>query len=261
MNDDTHTLRQAAARLEPDVDLLVAGATARGRRLRRRRRVAAGVAAAAAVGVVATGAATVPSLLDSEAKAPDRSGFADGTSVAPDPSPKTSPIPSEVKPDEPFQSPPPGSPDPSVRAKEMPGLVTRLFPGEVTDAAERTGQIMNGGESFQVAHFRWNGYLMSVGATSAGGGDPMARCRDNAGDGAVCERREDDSALLTWQATGPASDGGVTGRGVTLYVQGWDVFAIAYNAADGKGSPLLADEPPFTHEQLLTIVDDPSWFD
>jgi hypothetical protein len=258
MNDDTTTLRRAADRLEPDIDLLVAGATSRGRRLRRRRRVGAGVAAVAAVGVVVTGASVVPSLVGDDAGVADRSGFADDSSAPPE----TSPIPSEsVKPDEPFQSPPPGSPDPSVRAKDLPGLVTSLFPGEVTDADEDTGQIVNGGESFQVAHFRWNGFLVSVGAMSADGGDPMARCRDDAGAGMTCEPGADGAALLFGQETGPAVDGGVTGRSVSLYVPGWDVFALAYNAADGKGSPLLADEPPFSFAQLRAIVEDPSWFD
>jgi len=249
--NDLDILREAASRLEPDIDSLVAGGTARGRRLRRRRRLGTVVAGAAVAGVVVAGAALAPSLLDGDAKVADEPGFADDTK----------PVPSEsVKPDEPTQAPPPDAPDLSVRAKELPGLVSALFPGEVTDADERTGQIMNGGKSFQVAHFRWNGFLLTVGATSAGGGDPMARCRDNAGDGSTCTQRPDGSALLTWQQTGPAKDGAVTGRGVGLYVTGWDISAIAYNAADGKDSPLLADEPPFTSAQLEVIVDDPAWF-
>jgi len=258
VNEDTHTLRQAADRLQPDVDRLVAGGTERGRRLRRRRRAAAGLGTAIAVGVLAVGAVVVPSLLDDGGRASDAPGFADDSSVAPE----TTPIPPEdVQPDEPVQSPSAGSPDPSVRAKELPGLVTALFPGEVTDAPENTGGIMNGGESFQVAHFRWNGTLMSVGGTSSGGGDPMKRCQQNTGDGATCTAQPDGSALLTWQETGPAVDGGVTGRGVSLYVPGWEIFAISYNAGDGKDSPVLSDEPPFTFAQLETIVEDPAWFD
>lgn len=255
MNADTDILREAASRLEPDVDRLVTGATARGLALRRRRRVGTALAGVAAVAVVAAGVGIASSATDPEVRG-------DGADVAADPSDTTSPIPPEdVKPDQPLPSPPAGAPDPSVRAKEIPGLVTALYPGEITDAPKSTGRIMNGGESFQVAHFRWNGFLVSVGGMSAGGGEPMTRCRESAGDGATCTRRPDGSALLTWQQTGPAVDGGVTGRGVSLYVPGWDIFATAYNAAEGKDSPVLADEPPFAFEQLQTIVDDPAWFD
>lgn len=255
MNADTDILREAASRLEPDVDRIVAGATDRGRALRRRRRTGAVLAGVAAVAVAAAGVGIASSGAGPEARG-------DGTNVAADPSDATSPIPPEdLKPDEPLPSPPAGAPDPSVRANELPGLVTALYPGEVTDAPKSTGQIMNGGESFQVAHFRWNGFLLTVGGTSAGGGDPMARCRESVGDGATCTRRADGSALLSSQQTGPAVDGGVTVRGASLYVPGWDIFALAYNAGAGKGSPVLADEPPFTFEQLQAIVEDPAWFD
>jgi hypothetical protein len=250
--NDTSILREAASRLEPDVDRLVAAGTARGRRLRRRRRLGAGIATVAVVGLVAVSAATLPSLLDGGAKVADTGAPADGTSL----------IPSEdVQPDEPKVPPPADAPDPSVRAKQLPGLVTRLFGGTVTDADEGTGGIMNGGESYQIAHIRWNGMMTSLGVTSAEGTPPLKRCRENLGEEMTCVARPDGSVLLTWTQTGPALDGAVTGRGVQLYVEGWDLFAISYNAADGKLSPVLADEPPFTYDQLTTIVDDPAWFD
>lgn len=252
MNDDTtSTLRRAVERLDPDVERLVAGGTARGRRLQRRRRAATSLAVVATVGVVAVSAAVVPRLLDDDS-------VADRTEVADD----TTPIPSEsIEPTEPTTPPPTDRPDPSVRAGELPALVTSLFPGTVTDAPERSGRIMNGGESFQLAHFLWDGFMMTVGVTSAGGGDPLARCLDNAGQNAACAARKDGTVLLTWGEAGPDVDGGVTGRGVQLYVRGWDVMAIAYNAAYAKDSPVLADQPPFTHAQLTQIVTDPAWFD
>ena len=257
MTDDTELLRRAASRLDPDIDLLVAGGTARGRRLRRRRRLGAGVGAAAVAGVVAASAVLVPQLLDDDTKVADGSGFAEDSPTAAD----TTPIPSEdIKPDEADQPSPPEAPTLSIRAKDLPGLVTSLFPGTVSDAPEDTGQIMSAGQSFQIAHFLWNGTMMSVGASSAGRGDPLKRCQSNLGDGATCVARPDGSALLTSQQTGPAVDGGVSSRFVGLYVVGWDLFAMSYNAGDGKDAPLVADEPPFTHEQLTTIVDDPSWF-
>lgn len=257
MTDDTDLLRRAASRLDPDIDLLVTGGTARGRRLRRRRRVGAGVGAAAVAGVVAAGAVLVPQLLDDDTKVADGSGFAENSPTAAD----TTPIPPEdIEPDEVEQPSPPEAPELSIRAKDLPGLVTRLFPGTVSDAPEDTGQIMSAGQSAQVAHFLWNGTMVSVGASSAGGGDPLKRCRSNLGDGSTCVERPDGSALMTSEDTGPAVDGGVTARGVGLYVVGWDLFAMSYNAGDGKDAPLVADEPPFTHEQLTAIVDDPAWF-
>lgn len=252
MNDDsTSTLRRAAERLEPDIERLVTGGMARGRRLKRRRRAGVSLAAVAAVGVVAASAAVVPQLLDGPAAKGDARFAGDPT-----------PIPTEsITPEGPADPPPTKRPDPSIRAKELPDLVTSIFPGTVTDAPERTGGIINGGESLQVAHFLWDGFLVSVGGMSSGKGDAMARCQDNAGTNATCTRRQDGSALLTWGQTGPAVDGSVTGRGVTLYLEGWEFFAIAYNAAEGKASPVLADEPPFTHAQLEQIVTDPSWLD
>ncbi|MDP2773377.1 MAG: hypothetical protein Q8O61_07435 [Nocardioides sp.] len=255
MNDDTsNLLDQAASRLEPDVDRLVAGGTARGRRLKRRRRAATSLAAVAAVGVVAASAAVVPQLLEGES---GTGQVADGFTPIP---------PESIAPDDATPRPPPDStlgprPDPSIRAGELPGLVTSIFPGTVSDAPERTGRIMNGGEESQIAHFLWDGYLMTVGGTASSRTDPMAECEALSGEAMTCTERPDGSVYSAWTQTGPAVDGGVTGRGVSLYVEGWEIFVIAYNAADGKDSPLLAEEPPFTYDELDRILTDPSWFD
>jgi hypothetical protein len=124
MNDEgTSTLRQAAERLEPDVERLVAGGTARGRRLRRRHRVGSSLAAVAAVGVVAASVAVVPQLLD---------GGSDTGQLAADPTP----VPTETTTPPADPPPPTHAPDPSVRAGDLPALVTSQFPG--TDRRART---------------------------------------------------------------------------------------------------------------------------
>ena len=72
----------------------------------------------------------------------------------------------------------------------------------------------------------------------------------------------DGSTLLRWSETGPAVDGAVSGQGASLFTDdGWEVFAISYNAADGKDSPVLADDPPLTLAQLEQIVRDDAWFE
>ncbi|MDO9494709.1 MAG: hypothetical protein Q7J48_03320 [Nocardioides sp.] len=255
MNDDpSNLLDRAASRLEPDVERLVAGGTARGRRLRRRRRIGSSLAAAAVVGVVAASAAVAPQLLGGD---PDHGQVADGFT----PIPSESVEPDNAEPSKPATSVAAGDGTPSVRAAELPGLVTSSFPGTVSDAPESTGQIMNGGERSQIAHFLWDGYLMTVGATASRRADPMAECEALSGDAMTCTKRPDGSVYSAWTQTGPAVDGGVTGRGVSLYVEGWEIFVVSYNAADGKDSPLLAEEPPFTYEELDRIISDQAWFD
>ena len=40
---------------------------------------------------------------------------------------------------------------------------------------------------------------------------------------------------------------------------GWEIFTVSYNAADGKDVPTLAEEPPFTRDQLEQIVTRDNW--
>lgn len=254
----TRLLEQGSDGLEPDVAGIVERGRERGRQRLRRGRIGASLAAAAVVGAVAVSAAVVPSLLGDDARTVE-SGFADGPSdegppgdvPSQEPSTEVSVGPEEVAPAR-----------TSMKAAEIPGLVRDLVPGEISDASERTGRIIDAGEEGQIAHFRWNGFLTSAGINPARSeGTPMQVCRAASGPGMDCREREDGSAVLTWQDQGPAMDGGVTARGVSVYTPGWEVWTVSYNAADGKDSPVLAPEPPFTFEQLEAIGSDPAWFD
>jgi hypothetical protein len=239
----------------PDVDRLVAGGVARGRRTRRRRvRLGTAIAALSVAGVAGAGALVGPW---PAAEAPQASFAEDTASPTPTPAPTSS--------ESPTPAPSAGTvtltaPGPlALRAQQIPGLVADLFPGTIGAAPERSGGIMDAGADTQIAHFLWNGTLMSVGALR-GQMSAEAMCA-SADPGTVCTDRPDGSTLLTWAQKGPALDGGVTGRGVSLFVGGgWEIFAISYNAADGKDSPVLAPEPPLTHADLERVVSSERWF-
>ena len=67
------------------------------------------------------------------------------------------------------------------------------------------------------------------------GKPPLARCQATAGPDMSCEEQPDGSALLMWQERQPMRDGGVTGRGTSLFAaDGCDVGVISYNAAEPK---------------------------
>jgi hypothetical protein len=223
----------------PDPERLVVGGFARGVARERRGRVLAACASVAVMGVVAAGAVAVPRLMGAPADV-----VVAGDTASPAPTPPSSSTPPE-----------PGAL--AVTATDIPAVVTGLFPGEVSAAAERTGGVMDGGPDSQVAHFLWNGTLLSVGAVRD---ETMAE--QMCARGTVCTQRPDGSTLLTWGETGPALDGGVAARGVSLFrADGWEVFAISYNAADGKDAPVLAPEPPFTHAQLEQVVSSADWYE
>jgi hypothetical protein len=78
--------------------------------------------------------------------------------------------------------------------------------------------------------------------------------------GGKCVQLPDGSLLFRSEETGPAVDGAVTGRGAFLFTtDGWEIFVMSYNAADGKDSPPLADEPPLSLDQLEQIVTGDTW--
>ena len=221
---------------------------------RRRARLGTAFAALVVAGVVGAGAVVLPW---PGADAPQVS-FAEDTaspSASPSVSPSESPTPS---PTAGATASAPAGPL-ALRAPQIPGLVTDLFPGTVGAAPERTGGVIDGGADTQVAHFLWNGTMMSVGALHGQvSADDMCA---SATPGTVCTDRPDGTTLLTWAETGPAADGGVTARGVSRFVGGgWEVFAISYNAADGKDAPVLAPEPPLTHADLERVVSSERWF-
>ena len=249
MHDQEHRLatllRESTAELTPDVVGLVEGGTARGQGLRRRRRVGTALAAVAVVGVIGVAASVGPGLLD------------DGSSQGTEGQVTDPGKPDPVKP--PQKETPPPTRKLAVKADRIPAIVAELYPGEIAPASARTGRIIDDGPTAQIAHFRWNGFLTSVGAMT--GGSTATEACGNLSPGSTCTQLPDGSTLLRWSETGPAVDGAVSGQGASLFTDdGWEVFAISYNAADGKDSPVLADDPPLTLAQLEQIVRDDAWF-
>lgn len=253
----TRLLEHGSDGLEPDVAGIVERGRARGRQRVRRGRIGATLAAAAVVGVVAVSAAVVPSLLGDDARTVE-SGFADGPSddglasdvPSSEPSTEVSVGPEEVAPAR-----------LSMKAAEIPELVRSLYPAEVAEI-EDLGGFRDSAEG-PVAHFSWDGFATSAGANRprVQGDTPLEVCRASGSRDMRCRERADGSAVLTWLQEGPAVDGGVTGRGVSVFTPGWEVWVVSYNASEGKDAPVLADEPPFTFEQLEAIGSDPAWFD
>ena len=240
-------LHESTTELTPDVVGLVEGGTARGQGLRRRRRVGTALAAVAVVGVIGVAASVGPGLLDNGSSGTEGQVTDPGK---PDP----------VKPPQKEQKTQASSRHLAVKADRIPDLVTELYPGEISPADARTGRNIDDAPSVQIAHFLWNGHLTSVGATH-GETSASVAC-SQLSPGATCTEGPDGSTLLRWSETGPAADGGVTAQGVSLFTDdGWEVFAISYNAADGKGTPVLAHDPAFTLAQLEQIVGRDAWYE
>ncbi|WP_134740327.1 hypothetical protein [Nocardioides sp. 503] len=257
MNDDsTSTLQRAASLLEPDVDRLVTGGTARGRRLRRRHRVGGGIAAAAVVGLVAASAAVVPQLLDADGSVPRQGAVAADPTPTPTPEPRTPTAPTR----RPL----------AVTQAQVPATFAELFPGEITELPQK--EVV---DEAPIVDFQWQGFAVRVGITPAEyslpysidtgeqigtAAGPRKRCQQGGLGG--CVPGPDGSWVATYVNTGPAVDGGVSSRFVTAYTaDGWDVMVVSHNAASSKGSELLADEPPFTVAQLRRAALSGIWFE
>jgi len=244
MHEDTNTialLDRVTSGLVTDVDRLVEGGVRRGRIRRRRRRIGTTLAAAAVVGIIGVAASLAPGLQGESSTGTDAGQVADPGK--PEPSAKEQKAPASAR-------------DLNVRADQIPELVTDLFPGAISLASERTGRFIDDGPETQVAHFLWNGFLTTVGAWRASAGDVCGKGK------VECRMLPDGSTLVRWpDVTGPEVDGAVTGRGISLFTtDGWEIFTVSYNAADGKDVPTLAEEPPFAVAQLEQIVTRDVWF-
>ena len=280
--------------------MLVTGGVRRGRELRRRRTTLASVGAGAAVAVLAAGVATVPQLVQGSGPlpvAPAGSGGSDrgvdplptptvveqteiveatptpaATSESPDPgtpdaSPRwplptettggpASPDTSETPATDPATDPGAAQRDLAVSAPEVPGAFTGIVGGSTSDV-EAYPEV-----NAALAHFRWDGFATTVMIEPSPQGTPEALCRRYSAEGASCSDGADGAVYSTWQETGPEADGGVTGRGISWWTaDGWAVDVISYNAAEGKDSEVLADEPPLSAAELAEVASSGVWFD
>ena len=239
----TELLERATADLHVDERLVAAGIAA-GRRRRRRHLVGTAAATVAVLGLTGVGLTVAMS-------------GGGGGSHAVDPAAPSSPRRAAA--------PGPASVQPwslGVTAAQVPATFGALVPGTIATVPNKEPDDAN-----PIIDFRWNGSAIRVGLTSDSYitgtrvPDPRVRCQEFGSDtpcapGGVPGSYEQSS---TW--TGPAADGGVTVRVVTVYfAEGWDVTVMEANAADFKDSPVLAPDVPLTLGQLREVAYSDVWF-
>lgn len=247
----SHVLHRTTANLRTDTPRLVAAGMARGRRRARRRTTATSLAALAVVGATGVGvSAALPGSGPDDAAGPQ---FA---------APVEPPAPIEPTPD-----PRPAIVDFHVAALavapgDFPATFASLLPGEVTSLPAK--------EADQpIVDFLWNGVAVRVGFAQEQGstdpalGTPRERCQaQSVGVSGRCRALPDGSVAHSFRSTGPAVDGAVTTHWAQVYRDdGWLVWVTIANAADTKESPLLAEAPPLTPRQLLTVATSPVWWE
>ncbi|GAB3775829.1 hypothetical protein FB382_004244 [Nocardioides ginsengisegetis] len=251
--------------LTSDVDRLVSGGIARGRRAQRRRRAGSMLAAVAVFGVVGAAASFIP-----HATGRDGTPVASDPTVSPSasptaPSPTTSPTASPTgtassSPADPTVSdPPPFVADHvTVTPEQVPVLVEEQL-GRQGAGPIRTGPSYGSAGSADrlIAHFSWQGTLASV-VIERFPGDGQAACQQSVGPtGGTCSTDEAGHPMLLW---GPTLGDGVEAQGATVWRDGFEVAALSYNAADGKNSPPLFTHPPLTMDELTLLATADAWF-
>lgn len=270
-NDTTTDDRMSALfhestdRLDPDVTGLVRGGIDRSRVRRRRTAIGTTLAAVATVGAVGAVASVVPDLgsnadpAGSPAVIPATSATTSSAASSagrPATAPRTTPTYDKAT------MTPPAVPvaDLPVRAAELPRRFAQLYPGKISPADARTGRIIADGRRNQIAHFRWNGYLVSV-VFSAYAGTPAQGCRELSGEQPNCRVRPDGSVLANGRETGDHEGGGTYAVNYSyLYTEDhYMVAVLAYNYA-AKLSPVLSDDPPLTVQQVTKAATSPIWY-
>lgn len=262
---------ETTAEIDPDVSGLVQGGIARGQVKRRHRNAGTALAAVAVVGVVGLGVSIAPSIGSGAGTVVQPAGSTgSGTTSAPATTTAGKTTTGKTAPAKSKSTGPLGGAvaDIPVKAADLPGLFTDLYPGKVTPAEKRTGRIIDNGREGQYAHFLWNGFLTTVGF-AAYHGTPAERCRElqqaEVPPGAkrlplTCTARPDGTVLMTWRDKASARDGGGTGQAATLFTKdGYEIDAISYNWAR-KGGPNLAETPPLGIAQLTHAVTSDVWF-
>ena len=230
---------------------LVRGGIDRGRAKRRRRTVGTAFVAAIAVGVVGIASSVVPEFGLHGGGAgssppvllrPLASGAAPCTPARP--RRRATAASRRRSPEKQVTTPIPTA-DIPVKAADLPRLFTKLYPGKVTPAEERTGRIIDNGRAGQYAHFLWNGFMTSVGF-AAYAGTPAQRCREVQQDASqsgrppvICVKRPDGTVLVSGRETAPARDGGGTSQGAIAVHQGWlrDLRHLVQRGEQGRAGP------------------------
>lgn len=249
-------LEDAAARLSVDVDALVAGGLARGRRLRRRRQVAAGLGSVAAVAVFGAGAVWAGHSFGSSGSS---AGPADSLgavkTVAPR-APETHTVNTGGDIDAPL----------ALDAGQIHQTLAGLLPaGQVGPILTQDPYPVVSKGTDRIEHFTFDGSLVSFIISAAAGqetcesfaanADPQAGFRCSSAGGLP---------VLTEQTTGSFAL-----NSATVWKHGYEITLMSYAAGpsgqanpamDGKKMQHVADQPPLSLDVLTAAASSDAWF-
>ncbi len=272
MKDDEFSklLDESTRNLAADVDVLVAGASARGRTSLRRRRFGTAFATAGLTAAVVAGVAVAPQILGDDPKPADvaqvdpegaEPGFAAGGS-----SPDVQP----ARPDRPI----------TVAARDIPAMVAVELGGAADLGAivEDDAHPLVDKRRERLVHFRWKGTLTTVwvepaqrraGCEELGTADVEGPRLTN-GEGVAGPTREPNDCRVVdglEVLVSPAYDLPVKAHGAEAWNHGYKISVTSYNVVDGKnpdGSedvPPLMDQPAIDMDALIALVTSEVGFD
>ncbi|WP_243058843.1 hypothetical protein [Nocardioides sp. SR21] len=252
----TDLLDRSTAGLAPDVERLVEGGAARGRRTLRRRRMGTALGAAAVVGVVGVGAVVLPT---------EGPGRADDTSAASGPSATGSPSQAPLTAPRKVDSDGDGKADAEVSAdlrtvEEIHAdLQVLLGPGASDLLDGRRGPVANLEGDELSWFFRFDGAEAQVSVY------PVGRGCTPSGEQIAQQTGCLETGGVEYRTAGPwsSSGGGQRGQTAVAWQQGFEIMVISENvrqALSGE-STQVADLPTIPLETLVAAATSDIWFE
>lgn len=257
-------LEEAASRLSVDVDSLVAGGLARGRRLRRRRQVVVGLGSVAAVAVLGVGSVWAGHSFGSSTQA-----ISPADSSPPSPSVSAAPV-----------FPPHAALATTAEIEQrlrdalpgvaMEGLKVRIGPDRMlrqSGGAQEAPQTVGVGFTVGGAAVGFSVDWASAERVAMGLSvlPPDSECTNGHPMDPGCHALPDGSWIDTWNehpegGTGtPANE--VENRVSYWRTDGWRIYSSALNSTEEKGKTVVAVHPPLTVAQLQALATSDIWFD
>lgn len=252
----TDLLDRGTAGLSPDVERLVGGGAARGRRVLRRRRVGTALGSATVLTVIGVGAVVLPG---------DGPGGADGTPVASDRPTPSSPPPAPLTAPRMVDSDGDGESDAEVTARlRTPEAIyadvqAMLGPGAGDLLQGRRGPYVAAGGDELSLFFRFNGAEAQLSITPVGRGCTPSGEQVPHQTGCLATHGVDYRTSGPWTSSG----GGQLGQTAVAWQQGFEIMVISENVREAMSgeSTLIADEPTIPLETLVEVATSDVWFE
>lgn len=229
-------LDRATDDLPLDLERIVLGGVRRGRLRRRNARAVTSVVTAAVVGVIGLGAAFVP-LGGGDDGPVATEPTAAPTTAAPTPPATLAPV------------------ELAVSAGDFPATVAEL--AGITDVTGPLTKppygLVDDSTGEWLAHFRLDGMLTTMWVFRVADDQHQDSCEESYG---TC--RAVSGGWIGSRAGEPLD--GVRANATTLWRGAYEIGLMSYNAADGKESPTLSEQPRLSPELLEQIVLDDVWF-